>query len=151
VKRLLSNWRVSVLAVVCVLAAVGCGDSHSSSSTASTGATTQASTPTTSAATTTAPTSTTKLVNGIRPPESSVLKPGQKVTISKATLNSVGWQVSCVAKGLRVNAESVRGQHTAANRKNQKGPREIIEATSAGTPSIWAPNKPDGSLVLSCR
>jgi hypothetical protein len=136
--------------VVCVLAAAGCGDSHSSSSTTAT----QASTPTTSAttpSTTTIPTSTAKLVNGIRPPESSVLKPGQKVTISKATLNSVGWQVSCVAKGLRVNAESVRGQHTAADRKNQKGPRELIEASSSGTPSIWALNRADGSLVLSCR
>jgi hypothetical protein len=135
--------------VVCVLAAVGCGDSHSSSSTTSTQASTPTSTPTTTA---TAPTtSTPQLVDGIRPPKSSVLKPGGKVTISKATLDSVGWQVSCVAHGLRVNAESVRGQHTGAKRNNQKGEREIIEATSSGSPSIWVLNKDDGSLVLSCR
>ena len=145
-KRIRSNWRAFALAVVCVLAAVGCGDSHSSSSTAST----QASTPT-STATGTAPTTTAKLVDGIRPPASSVLKPGGKVTISKATLNSVGWQVSCLAHGLRVNAESVRGQHTGAKRKHQKGEREIIEATSSGSPSIRVLNKDDGSLVISCR
>lgn len=99
----------------------------------------------------TAPTTTAKLIDGIRPPQSSVLKPGGKVTISKATLDSVGWQVSCVAHGLRVNAESVRGQHTGAKRGTKKGAREIIEATSSGSPSIWVLNNDDGSLVISCR
>jgi hypothetical protein len=133
--------------VVCVLAAAGCGDSHSSSSTASTGAATTSSTPgTTSTA------KGPKLTDGIQGPEAAVLKPGQKVTISKATLNSVGWQVSCVAHGVRVNAESVRGQHTAAKRKNQKGARELIgQPTPGKSPSIWALNNADGSLVISCR
>jgi len=137
-----------MLAVVCVLAAAGCGDSHSSSSsTTSTQATT-----TTSTRTTTSSTTTPKLVDGIRPPEAAVLKPGGKVTISKATLNSVGWQVSCVAHGVRVNAESVRGQHTGAKRKNQVGAREIIgQPTPGKSPSIWVLNNGDGSLVISCR
>jgi hypothetical protein len=45
----------------------------------------------------------------------------------------------------------VRGQHTGSKRKNQKGEREIIEATSSGSPSIWVLNNDDGSLVISCR
>jgi hypothetical protein len=136
-----------MLAVVCVLAAAGCGDSHSSSSTASTEATA-----TTSTGTTTSSTTTPKLVDGIRPPEAAVLKPGGKVTVSKATLDSVGWQVSCVAHGVRVNAESVRGQHTGAKRKNQVGAREIIgQPTPGKSPAIWVLNNDDGSLVISCR
>jgi hypothetical protein len=147
VERIRSNWQACALAVVCVLAAVGCGDSHSSSSTAST----STSTPT-ATATAPAPTTAPKLVDALKPPEAAVLTPGGKVTVSKATLNSVGWQVSCKAHGLRVNAESVRGQHTGAKRKNQKkGAREIIEASSSGSPSIWVLNKDDGSLVISCR
>jgi hypothetical protein len=127
---------------VCVLAAAGCGGTHSSSDTTAT-------TPTTTSSTTTG---TTRLTDALRPPDASVLKPGAKVTIAKAVLQTRGWQVACIAHGMRINAESVRGQHTGALRKKQVGAREIIgPPTGGGSPSIWVAHNDDGSIVVSCR
>jgi hypothetical protein len=128
--------------VVCALAASGCGGSHSAATTGS-----QA---TTSVANTTNQ-STQKLVDALQPPPATVLKPGGKITVSQREQRTRGWQVSCVAKGHRVTAEFVRGQHTADVRKGQKGARELIGPPTTGSPSIWVEHVAAGAIVVSCR
>jgi hypothetical protein len=132
---------VGILAVVCVLAASGCGGSHAASTTS----------PPTTPATTTQNQSTQRLIDALQPPKATVLEPGASVTISKAVLQAKGWQVACVAKGHRVTAEAVRGQRTGDLRKNQKGAREIIGPPKAGSPSIWVAHIAAGAIVVSCR
>jgi hypothetical protein len=131
-----------VLLVVCALAASGCGGSHA--------ATTTGSQPTTSLANTTNQ-STQKLVDAILPPPATVLGPGGKITVTQREQRTRGWQVACVAKGHRVTAESIRGQHTADLRKGQKGAREIIGPPKNGSPSIWVEHVTAGAIVVSCR
>ena len=127
---------------MCALAASGCGGSHSAATTGSRPATTVANTTNQS---------TQKLVDAMQPPPATVLKPGGKITVSKREQGTRGWQVSCVAKGHRVTAESVRGQHTADVKKGQKGAREIIGPPTKGSPSIWVEHVAAGAIVVSCR
>jgi hypothetical protein len=135
---------VVVVALACVLAASGCGDTASSdSATAPTSSQTS-----TRSKTATAPT----LIDALVPPKATVMKPGDKVTVTERVRKDVGWQVSCVAKGTRVNAESIKGQRTDLMRsKNSKnGARELI-GRNGGTPSIWLTHGPEGSLIIECR
>jgi hypothetical protein len=129
-----------LLMVTGVLAASGCGD------TGSTGAPTRSSTTQASHRATTS----TALGNALAPPKATVLRPGGKVTVSKRTLQTTGWQVACVAKGTRVSAEQIRGQHTDSMKGKNAAAREII-GRNGGTPSIWVVHNPDGSIIISCR
>jgi hypothetical protein len=64
------------------------------------------------------------------------------VRFRRATVRSVGWQVSCTANGRRVNAEAVRGQRTGSGE---------VAGFKGGTPSIWIKHNTDGSIEISCR
>jgi hypothetical protein len=123
-----------------VLAASGCGGTGSAAPPARS-STTGASP---------APTTSTPLVDALAPPKATVLRPGAKVRISKLTLHTTGWQVACVAKGTRVSAEQIRGQHTDSMRGKNAVAREII-GRNGGTPSIWVSHNPDGSITIACR
>jgi hypothetical protein len=129
-----------LLIVAAVVAASGCGDTGSAGQ------------PTRSSATRAGhrPATSTPLVDALAPPNATVLRPGAKVRVSKLTLHSTGWQVACVAKGTRVSAEQIRGQHTHSRRGKNAVAREII-GRNGGTPSIWVSHDPDGSIVISCR
>jgi hypothetical protein len=123
-----------------VLAASGCGDTGSAGSPTRSSTTEASQRPATS----------TPLVDALAPPKATVLSPGAKVRVSKRTLHTTGWQVACVAKGTRVIAEQIRGQHTDSLRGKNAVPREIV-GRSGGTPSIWVSHNPDGSIIINCR
>jgi hypothetical protein len=129
-----------LLIVAGVLAASGCGDTGSAGQATRSPATRANHRPATS----------TPLVGALAPPKVTVLRPGAKVRVSKLTLHTTGWQVACVAKGTRVSAEQIRGQHTDSMRGRNAVAREII-GRNGGTPSIWVSHDPDGSIVISCR
>jgi hypothetical protein len=89
-----------------------------------------------------ASTTTARLHNAIPVPPPTNLTAGEKIKVSSQRLHSVGWQVSCMGKGKRVNAEAVRGQVTGTG---------LIAGFRGGTPSIWVAHNSDGSIIVSCR
>jgi hypothetical protein len=78
----------------------------------------------------------------IRAPKATELQSGMSVRVRKSVLNSVGWQVACVAHGRRVTAEAVRGQRTGSGE---------IAGYKGGSPSISIRHNGDGSITVSCR
>jgi hypothetical protein len=83
----------------------------------------------------------TQLHDAVAAPKTTELHPGMSVRVRSSILNTVGWQVACLAKGKRVTAEAVRGQLS--------GSGEI--AGYNGSPSIWVKHNRDGSITVSCR
>lgn len=83
----------------------------------------------------------TQLHDAVAAPTATELHHGMSVRVRASTLQTVGWQVACIAKGRRVTAEAVRGQRT--------GSGEI--AGYKGGPSIWVTHNRDGSITVSCR
>jgi hypothetical protein len=71
-----------------------------------------------------------------------VLHRGQAYHVSKHIVQTVGWQVSCISHGVRVNAEQVRGQQTATG---------TVVSYGNGSPSIVVHRNIDGSLTISCH
>jgi len=112
-----------VVAACAALVAAGCGGSKAANSHA------------------TAPSASAGLHDSIQAPHATQLVPGRKVTISARRLQSVGWQVSCVSRGRRVNAEAVPGQLTGSG----------LLTGIRGGPTIWAAHNGDGSVTIRCR
>jgi hypothetical protein len=94
------------------------------------------------AATTTATTADQELHSAVTAPAATVLKHGGSLDVPRATLRTVGWQVTCVDGDKRVTAEAIRGQRTGSGR---------VISYASGSTSIWVVHNADGSLTISCR
>ena len=84
----------------------------------------------------------TQLHDAVSAPKATELHHGMSVRVRSSILNTVGWQVACLAKGRRVTAEAVRGQRTGSGE---------IAGYKGGSPSIWVTYNRDGSITVSCR
>jgi hypothetical protein len=80
--------------------------------------------------------------DAIRAPKATELRPGMSVRVRRSIVRSVGWQVACIAKGRRINAEGIRGQRTGSGE---------VAGFKGGSPSIHVKHNRDGSLDISCR
>jgi hypothetical protein len=78
----------------------------------------------------------------VRAPAPRTLRPGDTLTITRKTLMTTGFQVSCVSHGQRANVETVPGQRV---------PVGTVISYPAGGPVVAIVKKGAGSYRLSCH